>query len=188
MKRVAVLLAPGFEEIEAVTVIDVLRRAGLEVTAAGTVAGPIRASRGVVVVPDATLDAVVGRVFDAVVLPGGGPGAQALREDARVLDLVRVHARGGALVAAICAAPTVLVSAGVLAGKRITGHPSVHAALAEGCAAAGATLDAGARVVADGRLVTSQGPGTTMEFALALVERLVSREQAEELRKAMVVA
>ena len=166
MKRVLVPLAPGFEEIEAVTIIDILRRAEIHVTVAGTTAGPITGSRGVVVTPDATLDAVADANFDMVVLPGGGPGTEALRRDARVASIVKRHADHGEWIAAICAAPTVLADAGLLAGRRVTSHPSVQSQLAE-------TDYRAERVVVDGRIITSRSPGTALEFALSLVEHLV---------------
>lgn len=166
MKRVLVPLAPGFEEIEAVTVIDILRRADVHVTVAGTLAGSITGSRGVVITPDATLDAVTDAPFDMVVLPGGGPGTEALRRDPRVASLLTRHADRGEWIAAICAAPTVLADAGLLAGRRVTSFPSVQSQLS----AADYRTD---RVVVDGRIITSRSPGTALEFALALVEHLV---------------
>lgn len=184
MKKVLVPLAPGFEEIEAVTIIDVLRRAAVEVVVAGTVAGPVRGSRGVTIVPDATFDQVDLAGFDAIALPGGGPGAAALRADERVRAALACHHAAGRLTAAICAAPTVLAAAGLVAGRRVTGHPSVHEELARD----GADVDPDRRVVVDGHLITSQGPGTSLEFALALVERLAGPAQVEALGRAMLVA
>jgi 4-methyl-5(b-hydroxyethyl)-thiazole monophosphate biosynthesis len=168
MKRVLVPLAPGFEEIEAVTIIDILRRAEIPVTVAGTAAGPITGSRGVVITPDTTLDAVADARFDMVVLPGGGPGTEALRRDSRVTSILKRHADHGAWIAAICAAPMVLADAGLLAGRRVTSYPSAQSQLS--------TTDYRTdRVVVDGRLITSRSPGTALEFALTLVEHLVGQ-------------
>lgn len=168
MKRVLVPLAPGFEEIEAATIIDILRRADVHVTVAGTVDGPVTGSRGVVITPDTALDTVADASFDMVVLPGGGPGTEALRRDARVASIVKRHADRGEWIAAICAAPTVLADAGLLAGRRVTSYPSVRSQLS-------ATDYRTDRVVVDGRLITSRSPGTALEFALTLVESLVGR-------------
>ncbi|MFZ5863281.1 MAG: DJ-1 family glyoxalase III [Nitrospirota bacterium] len=168
MKRVLVPLAPGFEEIEAVTIIDILRRADVHVTVAGTTDGPITGSRGVVITPDSTLDTVADATFDMVVLPGGGPGTDALRRDARIAVIVKRHADRGAWIAAICAAPTVLADLGLLTGRRATSYPATQSELRS----ADYRTD---RVVVDGRIITSRSPGTALEFALTLVESLVGR-------------
>jgi 4-methyl-5(b-hydroxyethyl)-thiazole monophosphate biosynthesis len=178
MTRAIVLLAEDFEEIEAVTPIDVLRRAGVEVTVAGLRSGPLRAARGTVIVPDVALDDAPPGPWDAVVLPGGMPGAERLGADARVLGLVRENLEAGRLVGAICAAPaTVLGENGLLEGHRATCHPALADRL-------GRPRDEG-RVVVDGNLVTSQGPGTAMEFALTLVAELLGEAKAEEINAPM---
>jgi 4-methyl-5(b-hydroxyethyl)-thiazole monophosphate biosynthesis len=175
-KRVLVPLAEGFEEIEAVTAIDVLRRAEIEVVVAGLEPGPVRGSRGVVVTPDEPLAEVVDLDFDAVVLPGGGPGSQALAGDERVGAILKRHAAAGHLVAAICAAPgVVLTPLGLLEGKRATGYPGLRDKVP-------GWVDE--PVVRDGDLITSQGPGTAMTFALSLVEVLVGAEKADEVAAA----
>jgi len=166
MKRVLVPLAPGFEEIEAVTIIDILRRADVHVTVAGTVDGPVTGSRGVVIVPDSTLDRAEDSVFDMIVLPGGGPGTEHLRRDQRIARILKAQSDRGGYVAAICAAPTVLGDAGLLTGRRVTSYPSYQSQLT----AADYRTE---RVVVDGRLITSRSPGTALEFALTLVEHLV---------------
>jgi len=178
---VAVPLAPGFEEIEAVVVIDVLRRAGIEVRVLGLAPGPVTGSHGITLVPDGVLEGVRAEELEMLVLPGGMPGARHLREDPRVLALVRALEGAGRTVAAICAAPTVLAAAGVLEGREVTAHPSVRDQLAP------ATVRAQPRVVRSGAVVTSQGAGTAMEFALELVAGLVGAAKAAELRAAMLV-
>jgi protein deglycase len=162
MATALVLLAEGFEEIEAVTIIDVLRRAEVEVTSASLSGKQVRGSHAIVVESDVLLDAVQVESFDALVLPGG-PAAKTLREDARAQDAIKRAAAAGKLVAAVCAAPTALETAGVLKGKRATAYP--------GSQLPSATF-VEERVVEDGNIVTSRGPGTTMAFALKLVERL----------------
>lgn len=178
--RVLVPIAPGVEEIEAVTVIDVLRRAGAEVTVAGLVDGVIEASRGVKLVADVALDAVLDVAFDAVVLPGGLGGTNRLRADPRIRAILERSRRAGSLIGAVCAAPTVLWDAGLLEGKRATSHPSVLDVLT------GARTSE-ERVVIDDGIVTSRGAGTSMEFALALARLLVGEAKERELRAAMVV-
>ncbi len=180
--RVLVPLAAGFEEIEAVTIIDVLRRAEIEVFVAGLAAGPAIGSHGISVVPDGELDEVASDWPEAIVLPGGMPGTVALREDPRVLAIVKRLSDRGKTVAAICAAPTVLSAAGIEASSELTSHPSVRGELGA------ATVVADRSVVRSGNLITSQGAGTAMEFALALVAEWVEPERARELASAMVVS
>jgi 4-methyl-5(b-hydroxyethyl)-thiazole monophosphate biosynthesis len=174
-KRALVLLAEGFEEMEAVAPIDVLRRAGVTVVAAGLADGPVRGSRGVVVVPDVPLAAVLHERFDAVVLPGGLKGAENLRDDPRVRDLVARTLAGGGIVGAICAAPALVLAAhGFLTGRRATCHPSCVEDLPAGTHAAG-------QVVRDGPFVTGQAAGAALPFALALVTALCGEERAREV-------
>ena len=181
MPTALILLAQGCEELEAVTVIDLLRRAGIEVVTAGLATGAVTASRGTVLIPDSTLTAEQDRTFDLVVLPGGLPGARHLEEDPRVLDLVRRQTTAGRLVAAICAAPKVLAAAGLLAGRRATAYPgSVRAADYPGL-----TLLNDA-VVVDGPVVTSRGPGTAMDFALRLIELLQGPARRGEVETSLV--
>ena len=182
MKRVLVPLAPGFEEIEAITIIDVLRRAGVTVDVAGTEPGPITGSHGITVTPERTLAGAAADAYDLVALPGGMPGTLHLREHAEVRRIVGELAERGRYTTAICAAPTVLAAAGVTAGRAVTSHPSVARELTT----AGTTYRTDA-VVVDGPVITSRGAGTAMEFALALVETLVDRATAERLRGQMVV-
>ncbi|APZ41743.1 DJ-1 family glyoxalase III [Acidihalobacter ferrooxydans] len=173
MPRVLIPLAAGSEELEAVTLIDLLRRGGVEVVVAGLEAGPVRCSRGTVIVPDTPLDAVLGQPFDMLVLPGGMPGANHLRDDDRLLDMLRRLVEGGGRAAAICAAPKALERAGLLAGRRFTAFP-------------GAVADAsGAAIESDGPIFTSRGPGTAMDFALHLLEQLTDRSNREQVEAAL---
>ena len=181
MPKVLIPLAMGFEDLEAITVVDLLRRADIEVVTAGLVPGPITGSRGTVVIPDSALDAERGRDFDMIVLPGGLPGATNLEADPRIRELLHRHQAEGRFIAAICAAPKILAGAGVLDGHSATGYPG--------------TLDAAAfprvrvledPVVVDGKVVTSRGPGTAMDFALGLVELLVGAERRQRVEDALV--
>ena len=181
MKRVLIPLAPGFEEIEAITVIDILRRAGVTVVVAGTQPGPIEASRQTKHIPDCTLDAVRAKDFDMLVLPGGLPGTTHLRQDSRIRQLIEIMQARQCRLAAICAAPTVLGAAGVLAGRTATGHPSVRAELAT---QAGKISDK--RVVVDGPVITSQAAGTAMEFAFKLVEILCGPARVAEVNQGVL--
>ena len=176
---ILVPLAPGFEEIEAVTIIDVLRRAGLKVQVAGLKKGAIEGSHGISVGTDCELSAVDPASLGMIVLPGGMPGSTNLMEDERILRLVRELAGSGRRVAAICAAPTVLARAGILEGKRVTCYPGFESKL-------GGALPMSERIVREGTVLTSQGPGTALEFALAIVEDLCGAAQARELGRAMI--
>ena len=183
MAKVLVPLADGCEELEVVTIIDLLRRAGVEVTVAGLAPGIVKASRGVQLVPDVTLDVALQDSYDMLVLPGGMPGASHLKADPRIVDLVRRMAAAGQYTAAICAAPTVLLEAGVLAGRQATSYPGFLDALN----APGVQLSTAA-VVVDGTVVTSRGPGTAMDFALVLIEILQGAEVRGKVEAALVRA
>jgi 4-methyl-5(b-hydroxyethyl)-thiazole monophosphate biosynthesis len=181
MARVLVPLAQGCEELEAVTVIDLLRRAEIEVLTAGLAPGPVRCSRGTVLVPDSELDAVMDQEFDMIVLPGGLPGSHNLDADARIHQLLKRHKAEDRFSAAICAAPKVLASAGLLAGKSATGYPG-SLSMEEF-----PELDLlNAPVVVDGKTITSRGPGTAMDFALQLIESLVGKARRDKVEKALV--
>jgi len=181
MKRVLVPLAQGCEELEAVTIVDLLRRAQIVVVTAGLEAGPVRGSRGTVLVPDATLDEAVRDDYDMIVLPGGQPGATNLEADARIIALLRKMAAGGKHTAAICAAPKVLATAGLLDGKRATSYPGALDAQSF----PRIRIEDGA-VVQDGQVITSRGPGTAMDFALSLIETLAGREKRDTVEKGLV--
>ena len=179
MHKVLVLLAQGCEEIEAVTTIDILRRAGVEVTSAGLDDLPVLASRGVVLLPDTTLDLAQHQEFDMIVLPGGQPGTDNLKADKRLIALLRQMTQRGKYVAAICAAPSVLAAAGLLDGRKATCYPTCLDDFPK------VNLQTAA-VVEDGNIITSRGPGTAMDFALALVERLAGKAKRQEVEAALV--
>lgn len=173
MPRVLVPLAAGFEEIEAMTIIDLLRRAGITVVSAGLNPGPIRASHATMHLPDMDLDHALQQEYDMVVLPGGLPGSDHLANDARIIALLRRMAEKGLFTAAICAAPKALVAAGLLTGKRATAYPGVLESL-------GITNSA-LPVVSDGKIITSRGPGTAIDFVLTLIEQLTDRKMRDQV-------
>lgn len=178
--RVLVPLAEGFEEIEAVTVIDVLRRAGVEVISAFLEKNPVSGSHAISVTADKNIDDITSSDFDCIALPGGMPGSTNLRDDRRVIDLVRGLSAKDKFIAALCAAPLVLGHAGVLKGKRATCYPGIEDQMT------GAT-PVPDPVVRDGKVITGRGPGCAIPFALELVSALAGREAAERLRESMQV-
>lgn len=178
-KRVLCLVVPGFEEIELVAPVDLLRRAGAQVTLASVTGEPLVTGRcNVTIRTDAALSQVANESFDLLLIPGG-PGVKTLRQDGRAAQLARAYVAQGKPVAAICAAPTVLADAGLLTGRRLTAHASVHAELPQALAAE--------RVVEDGLIITSRGAGTAIEFGLALVRRLFGPAAAQEVAQAIMV-
>lgn len=181
-KSVLVPVADGTEELEAVAIIDVLRRAGAVVTVA-SVSGnrQITASRGVVIVAEALIEDCAKRDFDLVVLPGGIPGAEHLRDSVDLIRLLKRQRDKEGLYAAICASPAVVLEYhGLLEGRQATCHPGFVDHLS-------ARDQIESRVVIDGNCLTSRGPGTAVEFALALVERLYGRDKRDEVAIPMVV-
>jgi 4-methyl-5(b-hydroxyethyl)-thiazole monophosphate biosynthesis len=177
MPTVLVLLAEGFEEIEVFTPVDLLRRAGAEVTIASLADHRhVTGRNGITVHADAALSEIGEHLFDLLFLPGG-PGVKNLRADPRVGFAVGRHAAAGKWLAAICAAPTVLNAAGLLDGRRYTAHFSVAGELP--------AILAGQRVVADGNILTSRGAGTALDFGLLLVEKLLSADKASEVGRSI---
>ena len=181
MASVLVPLAQSCEEMEAVTIIDLLRRAGVEVTTAGLDDQPITASRGVRLIADTTLDEALQKDYDMLVLPGGLPGADYLNEDPRIQQTLMKMADSGKFTAAICAAPKVLANAGLLDGKRATAYPGTL----EKCGLANTAITA-EPIIKDGKVITSRGPGTAMDFALALIENLVGVDKRNEVEAGLV--
>jgi 4-methyl-5(b-hydroxyethyl)-thiazole monophosphate biosynthesis len=179
MKKVLVALAPGFEEIETITVVDILRRAGARVVLAATEEGPIKGSRGVSVLADTLIHQIDDNDFDLVVLPGGQPGTTNLQKNEKVKAIIRNMYQSRKQVAAICAAPIVLHSAGILKNRVVTSHPSVKDQLND--------IDySEERVVVDGNIVTSRSPGTALEFALKLVEILFGKDRMDTVNQGVM--
>lgn len=174
--HILVPLAQGCEELEAVTITDLLTRAGFKVVTAGLDDQPVTASRGMVLIPGTTMDKVMAETFDLMVLPGGLPGADYLRQDKQVQAKLKEMSEQGKLIGAICAAPMALAEAGLLENKSVTSFPG--------------SLDkfkvAGMNylndpVVIDGKVVTSQGPGTAMDFSLTLIELLAGKDRRDQV-------
>lgn len=179
---VLVPIADGTEEMEAVTIIDVLRRAGADLVVAGIESKTISASRGVGLVADTRLSECTATSYDLIVLPGGIPGAQHLRDSVELAGILKQQSAAGKMIGAICAAPeVVLAHHNIIGRRRVTGHPGFTAGLANKSALA-------ERVVVDGNIVTSRGAGTALEFSLKLVELLFGRTKALEVAEAMVAA
>jgi protein deglycase len=177
MKRVLCILETGFEEIEAIAPVDLLRRAGVEVVMAGVSGMEVTGRCGIRVAADVLLENVSGDDFDALFLPGG-PAVMALRKNAEVIALIRGFHAAGKFIAAICAAPLLLKDAGLLENAHFTAHFSTAAELPE---------SKGARVISDGKLLTSRGAGTAVEFGLACVAVLCGKEAADEVGRAVMV-
>ena len=180
MKRTAILFADGYEEVEALTVVDLLRRAkiGCDIVAVKE-SREVTGSHGIRVGADKTLSQLVMEEYDGLILPGGLRGVNNLAADERVIDLLRRFAAAGKLTAAICAGPTVLAKAGLLEGKKACCYPGMEEQLTGAVAST-------EPVVRDGSIVTSRGLGTAIPFALALVAYFQGEAQAQALAKAIV--
>jgi 4-methyl-5(b-hydroxyethyl)-thiazole monophosphate biosynthesis len=179
-KKVAILLAEGFEEVEAVAPIDVLRRGGVEVIIAGLTKDPVPSARNVKIVPDVSVDELNPDELDMVILPGGAGGVEKLKQDPRVERLVKAMEEKGKYISAICAAPTALAKFGILEGKKATVYPTLVEEIKP-------AVFVDMPVVEDERVITSQGPGTALEFGLRLLEKLEGKEKAREVAKRMLV-
>lgn len=180
-KKVLVPIADGSEEIEAVCIIDTLRRGGAALTVASVGQLQITASRGVKIVADTRVGDCVTQTYDLIALPGGMPGAEHLRDSAELIGMLKKQKQAGRLYAAICASPAVALQPhGLLDGvRRATCFPSFRNRLDPASAS-------DERVVVDGNCVTSQGPGTAIDFALKLVELLFGASKADEVAAAML--
>jgi len=178
MAKALVFLASGFEEIETVTIVDVLRRAGVDVTVAGLTPNVVEGAHGMRIVPDKSIDDVSIEDFDAFVVPGGNPGYKNLRNDPRVIDIIKKAFNSNKLVAAICAGPSVLSDAGILNGKACTIYPGMEDELRKGGGKPKQDM-----IVVDGNIITSRGPATALPFAIKLAEKKVGKQVAENVSK-----
>lgn len=177
-KKVLVAIADGTEELEAVTIIDVLRRAEADITVASVGNKQVTASRGVNLVADTVISECVGNTYDLIALPGGMPGAEHLRDSKELTDMLKEQASSGRLYAAICASPAVALKPhGLLENKKATCYPSLLLDL---------DTPEQAKVVVDGNCITSQGPGTALEFSLKLIELLFDKQKSQEVAQAML--
>jgi len=175
--KILVPLAEGFEEIETMSIVDVLRRAGHDVTLAGIPGSIITGSRGVKVLADKMLKDINENEFDVLVLPGGYPGYVNLGKSQRISEIIRNFNEKEKTIAAICAAPSVLAKTGVLDNKKATIYLGMEKEI---------PWPRGDRVVVDGNIITGQGPGAAIEFALKIVEVLDGKEKAEKLKRELV--
>lgn len=176
-QQALLLIAEGSEELEAVTTIDLLRRAGIHTTVAGLVNGPVTASRGVVLQPDTGLADIMDNIFDIIILPGGVGGAERLETDKRVISLLQQQNAANRWIAAICAAPRILVEADVLSNRRATAFPSQLEAKG--------VEPVNEPVMVDGNLITSRGPGTAIDFALQIIASITGEAKAAEVEESL---
>ncbi len=184
-KKVLILLADGFEEVEAVGTGDVLKRLGCEVVMAGVESEKVRSSASLYICADALLDTLSCNLdsFDAIILPGGLPGATNLRDNGKVKDIVQDFAAKGKVVAAICAAPAALSAFGILENKRVTGYPGC-----EKLSPVSGLSFTGNRTERDGNIVTGKGPGVSLEFGAEIGRALnIEEEKISSVLDAMFV-
>ncbi|MHC4267196.1 MAG: DJ-1 family glyoxalase III [Planctomycetota bacterium] len=180
LKNVLVPIANGSEDIETASIVDVLRRAGANVTVASVDALQITAANGLKLVADQLISECVNSSYDLIVLPGGMPGAEHLRDSKELVELLKRQQRDGKLYAAICASPAVVLKHhGLLSGRKATAYPGFAQQLEN-------TEAINSRVVVDGNCITSRGPGTAMEFALKLVEILCGEQKARDVAQSML--
>jgi len=181
MTEVLVPLAPGCEELEAVTIMDLMVRAGIQVTSVGLDDQVVTCSRGTRIKPSTSIDQVMDKSFDMVVLPGGLPGANHLRDDPRVQAILQKHAAENKYIGALCAAPIALAQAGVLKGKTVTAFPgSMDETDVSGINLKDTVIEV------DGKVITSRGPGTAMDFVLTLIELLEGKAKRNQVEQALV--
>lgn len=181
-KKVAVLLAPGFEEIETATPIDVLRRLGMEVYLLAIDELSVKGAHGLVIQADALLKDHMRDEWDAVVLPGGGPGAWNLKDNDNVIEIVQRCHSEGRIIGAICAAPIALARAGIITGKRITAYPAppVDEDIKD-------AVNTRQLVERDGNIITGRGPGAAMAFSYVLGGALGAEDRLAALKQEMIV-
>ncbi|MPQ42325.1 DJ-1 family glyoxalase III [Clostridium tarantellae] len=181
MKKVLVLLAEGFEILEALSVVDVCIRAGIKCDTCGIASNEVKSSHGIRIIADKVFNEGDLLSYDAIVLPGGMPGATNLRDDIRVLELVREYNSSGKIIAAVCAAPIVLAEAGIVSGKKITSYPGFNEQLGNCIYIKDKT------VVVDENIITSRGPGTSLVFALEIIKQLGYEKEAVEIKEGMMI-
>lgn len=177
MKNVLVPLAEGFEEIEASCIIDVLRRAGMTVVTAGVPASMIKGAHNITFIADKRIEEIKGDVYDAIVLIGGYPGYINLGKSQSVMDIVKKFETDNKIIGAICGAPALLAKMGMLDNRRATIYPGMEKQLPK---------PRDGSVIVDANVVTSRGPGTAIEFSLKLVEMMIGKYKADEVKRILV--
>lgn len=179
-KKVLIAVADGIEELEAIAIIDGLGRAGADLTIASVQKQQITTARRIKITADCLISDCLTKTYDLIVLPGGGLGAENFRDSNELIEMLKKQKEAGRFYAAICASPAIVFAPnGLLAGKKATCYPGMEGRLPDACAA-------NQRVVVDGNCITSQGPGTALEFSLKLVELLFGNDKAKQLAKAML--
>ena len=180
MSRLCIFMADGVEEVEALAVVDLVRRAKIDIDMVSIMGKTgITGSHGIVIQADKKIEDISSSDYDGLVCPGGLKGTNNLKADDRVAELIRDYFRDGKLTAAICAAPTVLGAAGILDGKRATCYPGME----DGLSGATKLTDP---VVVDGTVITSRGMGTAIDFGLSIVEFYQDKAAADELASKIV--
>ncbi|NIP40927.1 MAG: DJ-1 family protein [Candidatus Aenigmarchaeota archaeon] len=177
MKKVLIPLAEGFEEIEALAVADVLRRGGLEVVLVGLPGSIVKGRSDIKVISDKKIEDIDPKNFDAVVLPGGSPGYINLGRSQKVLDMLVDFNDQEKLIAAICAAPCILSKLGIIDERKATIYPGMEKDIPR---------PRPGKVVVDGHVITSEGPGTAIDFALEIIKNLLGKGKANEVKKEIV--
>ena len=178
--KIIVPLAEGFEEIEAITIIDVLRRAGCDVTSASVGKNPVRGAHGIPVTADADIQSLKESDFGCIVLPGGMPGSENLKKSGKVVSFIQYLLTKNGYTCAICAAPMVLGHAGALHGKKATCYPGIEPHMT-------GAVPTGNPVEVDGRVITGRGPGCAIPFALEIAKELVGAKKKADLVDEMQV-
>ncbi|MGD9899844.1 MAG: DJ-1 family glyoxalase III [Calditrichaceae bacterium] len=174
MEKALVILAPGFEEIEAVTIIDLLRRGKIDVTVAGLELDSVTGSHQISIIPDAYYLDVDPDEFDVLILPGGQPGSNNLKENRNIINWVNSRFKSGKKLAAICSAPVVFHATGIAKGMKLTSYPTDKGIFTD-------SVYLEERVVRDGQIITSRGVGTAIDFSLAIISDLKGKEEAGEV-------
>ncbi len=180
MKKIIVPLANGFEELEAITIIDVLKRANIEVEIISLADLEVKSSNQILIKADKKINQIIKQDLSGIILPGGMPGAKNLKNNQKIIELIQYLDEKNALVAAICAAPIVLSKAGIITDKKITSYPGFAAEL-------NTNHYLKQRVVKDGNIITARGPGVALEFSLEIVEYLKDKKAVKQLKDDMLI-
>lgn len=182
MKSVVVFLAEGFEEIEAITMVDVLRRVSIECDTCSIVEDKyyVTGAHGIEIKADKNINDINSKEYDCLILPGGMPGSENLKQNNVVIKMINEFNKENKIIGAICAAPIVLEEAGILSNKKVTSYPGFEKMLGD----CNYIEDI---VVEDGNIVTSRGPATALQFSLKIVEKLIGIEKSNELKDEMML-
>lgn len=179
MPNALVIFSPGFEEIEAITIVDLLRRAGIDVTSAGLGSNKITGSHNITVMADIELKKVNHNKYDILILPGGQPGTNNMKSNPTILNWIKDRHLKGQWIGAICAAPTILHAAGITDNLKLTSFPADQPTFTN-------SVYLEEKVVQDGHIITSRGVGTAIDFSLALIAQLINQDKADEIKKRIV--